>query len=52
MSMISKKLRNIVIPVAVAAASTLAFSTNAVAEWSPKKPVDFVIMAGLTLIHI
>ena len=46
MSMISKKLRNIVIPVAVAAASTLVFSTNAVAEWSPKKPVDFVIMAG------
>ena len=46
MSMISKKLRNIMIPVAVAAASTLAFSTNAVAEWSPKKPVDFVIMAG------
>jgi len=35
-----------VIPVAVAAASTLAVSTSAVAGWSPKKPVEFIIMAG------
>ena len=46
MSIVSKKLRNMVIPVAVAVASTLTFSTSAVAEWSPKKPIDFVIMAG------
>ncbi len=46
MSMFSKKLRRMVIPVAVAAASTLAVSTSAVAGWSPKKPVEFIIMAG------
>lgn len=30
----------------VAAASTLAFTGSAVADWSPKKPVEFIIMAG------
>ena len=35
------------LPVAVAAAATLACAGNAIAaDWKPKKPVEFIIMAG------
>jgi len=34
------------VPVAVAAAAVATFSTSALAEWSPKKPVELIIMAG------
>ncbi len=35
-----------VVPVVVAAMAAFAFSGIALAGWEPKKPVDFVIMAG------
>ncbi len=42
----SKLLKSIV-PLAVAATATFTFSINAIAaDWKPKKPVEFIIMAG------
>ncbi len=42
-----KILRNAaVVPVVASVVTTLAFSGIAMAGWEPKKPVDFVIMAG------
>jgi len=35
-----------VLPVAVLAATAISVSSEALAEWEPKKPVEFVIMAG------
>jgi len=40
------KMKKAAIPVAIAAATSLGFSAPAVAEWSPKKPVELIIMAG------
>ncbi len=40
------KLKKAALPVAVAAATSLGMSAPAMAEWSPKKPVELIIMAG------
>ena len=40
------KLRKIAIPAMVAVISTGLFAGAAQAAWSPKKPVEFIIMAG------
>ena len=41
------KLIKSVVPLAVAATAALTFSVNALAaDWKPKKPVEFIIMAG------
>ena len=46
MSVLTKKLKKIAIPAMVAVISTGLFAGAAQAAWSPKKPVEFIIMAG------
>ena len=46
MSVFTQKLRKIAIPAIVAVLSTGLFAGAAQAAWSPKKPVEFIIMAG------
>src|SRR5210317_415332 len=46
MSVITSKLKKIAVPAIVAMVSSGLFATAAHAEWSPKKPVEFIIMAG------
>ncbi len=46
MSVIYKRLKNVILPVAIAMATAFGFSSVALAEWSPKKPVELIIMAG------
>jgi tripartite-type tricarboxylate transporter receptor subunit TctC len=46
MSVFTQKLRKIAIPAIVAVVSTGLFAGAAQAAWSPKKPVEFIIMAG------
>ena len=46
MDNIFKKVRNVAMPAMIVAATTLAFTGTAQAEWSPKKPVELIIMAG------
>lgn len=42
-----KKFLKTIVPLAVAATATVTFSANALAaDWKPKKPVEFIIMAG------
>ena len=42
-----KKILKSVLPVAVAAAAAVTMTGNALAaDWKPKKPVEFIIMAG------
>jgi tripartite-type tricarboxylate transporter receptor subunit TctC len=42
-----KKLLKSLLPLAVATTATVAMSANAIAaDWKPKKPVEFIIMAG------
>ena len=42
-----KRLMKAVIPFAVSAAAVLSLTGNAIAaDWKPKKPVEFIIMAG------
>ena len=42
-----QKLLKSALSLAVAATATVAFSANALAaDWKPKKPVEFIIMAG------
>ncbi len=42
-----KKFLKSILPLAVAATATVTFSANALAaDWKPKKPVEFIIMAG------
>ena len=40
------KLKRIAITAMVAAVSLGMFAGTAQAEWSPKKPIEFIIMAG------
>jgi putative tricarboxylic transport membrane protein len=40
------KRRNLAAALVALTASTVMVSTNALAAWTPKKPIDFVIMAG------
>jgi tripartite-type tricarboxylate transporter receptor subunit TctC len=46
MSVLTKKLKKMAIPAIVAVVSTGMFAGAAQAAWSPKKPVEFIIMAG------
>ncbi|NKB77313.1 MAG: tripartite tricarboxylate transporter substrate binding protein [Gammaproteobacteria bacterium] len=46
MSIISTKLKKTLVPAVVAVTTTLGFSATAFAEWSPKKPIELIIMAG------
>ena len=46
MSTIFNKVKQAVIPAVVAAAVSLGISAPAVADWSPKKPIELIIMAG------
>lgn len=41
-----KKFVKPLIPVVVAAACAATFSTSALAEWKPRKPIEMIIMAG------
>jgi len=40
------KAKKAAVPVAIAAATTLGMTAPAMAEWSPKKPIELIIMAG------
>ena len=46
MTVFTSKLKKLAIPAIVALVSTGMFAGAAQAEWSPKKPVEFIIMAG------
>ncbi len=46
MKLVLQSLRKAAIPAVVAAATALGVSAPAMAEWSPKKPVELIIMAG------
>jgi len=46
MSITLRRLKKVVLPTLVAFATALGFSSVALAEWSPKKPVELIIMAG------
>lgn len=46
MSVLISKMKKITISALVAVVSLGVFATSAQAEWSPKKPVEFIIMAG------
>ena len=46
MTNVLQKLRKVAIPAVVAAATTVGLSAPAMAEWSPKKPIELIIMAG------
>jgi len=46
MKLVLESLKKAAIPAVVAAATTLGLSAPAMAEWSPKKPVELIIMAG------
>lgn len=46
MTNVLSKIKKAAVPVAVAAATTLGVSAPAMAEWSPKKPIELIIMAG------
>jgi len=41
-----QKLLKPLVPLIAAAAATVAFSSSAMAAWTPKKPVELIIMAG------
>ena len=41
-----QKAKKAALPIAVAAATTFGMSAPAMAEWSPKKPIELIIMAG------
>jgi len=41
-----RKIVKPLLPLVVAASTALTFSASAVAEWSPKKPIEMIIMAG------
>ena len=40
------KIKKAAVPVAIATAASLGLSAPAMADWSPKKPVELIIMAG------
>ena len=46
MNLVLQSLRKAAIPAVVAAATALGVSAPAMADWSPKKPVELIIMAG------
>lgn len=46
MNLVLESLKKAAIPAVIAAATTLGMSAPAMAEWSPKKPVELIIMAG------
>ncbi|MBX2869806.1 MAG: tripartite tricarboxylate transporter substrate binding protein [Acidiferrobacterales bacterium] len=46
MKPVLQSLRKAAIPAVVAAATALGVSAPAMADWSPKKPVELIIMAG------
>ncbi len=46
MSTLLSKLKQAAIPVAIATATSLGVAAPAAADWSPKKPVELIIMAG------
>ncbi len=46
MSVLINKTKKVAISALVAVVSLGVFATSAQAEWSPKKPVEFIIMAG------
>ena len=41
-----QKAKKAMLPIAFAAATTVGMSAPAMAEWSPKKPIELIIMAG------
>ncbi len=41
-----RKIIKPLLPLVVAASTALTFSASAVAQWSPKKPIEMIIMAG------
>ncbi len=46
MSTLLSKLKQAAIPVAIATATSIGVAAPAAADWSPKKPVELIIMAG------
>ncbi|MGI9319462.1 MAG: Bug family tripartite tricarboxylate transporter substrate binding protein [bacterium] len=46
MSNVLHKVKKAAIPAVIAAATSLGVSAPAMAEWSPKKPIELIIMAG------
>ena len=46
MSNVLHKIKKAAIPVMIATATSLGMSAPAMAEWSPKKPIELIIMAG------
>ncbi len=46
MTNVLSKIKRTAIPAVVAAATSLGVSAPAMAEWSPKKPIELIIMAG------
>ena len=46
MSNVLHKFKKAAIPAVIAAATSLGMSAPAMAEWSPKKPIELIIMAG------
>lgn len=46
MSNVLHKFKKAAIPAVIAAATSLGMSAPALAEWSPKKPIELIIMAG------
>ena len=46
MSNVLHKVKKAAIPAVIAAATSLGMSAPAMAEWSPKKPIELIIMAG------
>jgi len=46
MNLVLQSLKKAAIPAVIAAATSLGMSAPAMAEWSPKKPVELIIMAG------
>ncbi len=41
-----KKTKKVILPAVVAIATAFGFSATAMADWSPKKPIELIIMAG------
>jgi tripartite-type tricarboxylate transporter receptor subunit TctC len=46
MSNVLHRVKKAAIPAVIAAATSLGMSAPAMAEWSPKKPIELIIMAG------
>ncbi|MGB5708538.1 MAG: tripartite tricarboxylate transporter substrate binding protein [Arenicellales bacterium] len=46
MSNVLHRVKKTAIPAVIAAATSLGMSAPAMAEWSPKKPIELIIMAG------